>query len=537
MRPRRFESLPRCPWRFALPCALALAGGAAAIIAGCAANEPFDPLSVPNEPPTVRLFVAPVDPDAELNPTSYYQRIFRWSGTDVDGWVREFHVSVRTQANVPAAWDTTTRTDTTMTFTPDAEGLAEATFLLVCRDDRGALSDTVVQYVPLRNFPPAVNFQSDFDPLRNLQREFRDAAGRVTTDSAAAVDTVYFNWGPMNFRLFALDLDGAATMDDFYRYTLADGDPELTLDVDDPAADPNVCWVRVPFNSSADIKQFSIFVKDVPAGEARTLRVSVRDEANSDAGFSYTWEVREPAGPVLFIGDGLSPVSRTYFETALNSIYGAGGWDTYSFWFGSPDVTTVLLETFRKFEAVFWTDGGSGSANIRTASEVPGVLQQYLQPNDGSAVGRVLFVSKGLVGQTNGLSNPFLQTVVGLSPTASPAISLNIPLGKVALHQSGALPDMAAWRVASNAGVGLARLSSANNEALYRMESCQCYGVPPRPPLPPYDPIIGVRMPKRTTSALARFVGLSVQLDHFETGQVTAVLEGILESELGVVTP
>ena len=110
----------RLPWRLAIPGLVASAGAVAAILAGCAANEPFDPASVPNEPPTVRLFVAPVDPDGELNPTSYYQRTFRWSGTDVDGWVRTYYVSVRTQPDEPAPWDTTTSTDTTMTFLPDA---------------------------------------------------------------------------------------------------------------------------------------------------------------------------------------------------------------------------------------------------------------------------------------------------------------------------------------------------------------------------------------------------------------------------------
>ena len=38
-------------------------------------------------------------------------------------------------------------------------------------------------------------------------------------------DTTYWNWGPCNFRFFAMDEDGAETMNDFYRYTLAPGDP------------------------------------------------------------------------------------------------------------------------------------------------------------------------------------------------------------------------------------------------------------------------------------------------------------------------
>jgi len=526
------------PWPILLPALLALTGAAAAIIAGCAANEPFDPTTVANQPPQVRLFVGPVEPGGALNPTSYYQRTFRWSGTDSDGWVREFYVSVRTDADVPAAWDTTTSTDTTMTFAPDDQGNAEATFLLVCRDDRGALSDTVVQFVPLRNFPPAVNFQSDFDPLRNLQRELIDASGNVTLDPNAAVDTMYYNWGPMNFRMFALDLDGAETMDDFYRYTLADGEPEITFEEDDPDADPAIGWVRVPFNSSAEIKQFTISLSDVPPGPARTLRISVKDEAFSDASFSYTWEVREPRGPVLFLGEGLSPTQRAFYETILDTHYGVGGWDRYAFWVvGSPDSPSVLLDSFRKFDAVLWVDSGSGSANIARASALNGVLQQYMWPVDGSEPGAVLFVSKGLVGQTNGLTQAFLQVVVGVSPSPSPAAPLYLPAGKFALHQGGALPDMATTRIATVGGVGMLLKSGVDNEALYRMETCQCYGVPPRPSQPPFDPMIGVRVPSRTLEAQARFVGLSVQLDFFDAAQVSAVLGAILESELGVVAP
>lgn len=522
-------------WPILLPVLLALAGAVAVIIVGCAANEPFDPLSVPNQPPVVRLFVAPVNPDSLLNATSYYRRTFRWSGSDSDGWVREFYVSVRTEADVPALWDTTTNTDTTMTFAPDVNGDAEATFLLVCRDDRGALSDTVVQFVPLKNFPPAVNFQTDFDPQRNLQREFRDATGAVTLDGNAAADTVYYNWGPMNFRMFALDPDGSETMNDFYRYTLADGDP-VTFGEDDPAADPNVGWVRVPFNSSAEIKQFSIFLTDVTPGAARTLRISVKDEANSDASFSYTWEVREPRGPVLFLAEGLNATQRLFYENILNARYGVGGWDRYAFWIvDAPDTPSVLLETFRKFEAVIWVDAGSGSANIARASALNGVLQQYMWPVpvDIADPGAVLFVSKGLVGQTTGLTPAFLQVVVGVSPTPAPPAPLSFPVGSVALHKSGALPDMATTQIATMGGVGLVLRAAVDNEVLYQMEFCSaCYG-----PRPPFDPIVGVRAPSRATEALARFVGLSVQLDFFGAEQVSSVLGAILDTEMGVDAP
>jgi hypothetical protein len=48
---------------------------------------------------------------------------------------------------------------------------------------------------------------------------------------------------------------------------------------------------------------------------------------------------------------------------------------------------------------------------------------------------------------------------------------------------------------------------------------------------------VGVRTPSRATASLARFVGLSLQLDVFDTAQVAAALDAILETELGVVAP
>lgn len=530
-------SVIRCPrgtGRLVVPGLAAAAAVAAAIIAGCAANEPFDPSSVPNAAPTARIFVGPVAPGGELNPTSYYRRTFRWSGTDVDGWVQEFYVSVRTQADVPAAWDTTTRTDTTMTFTPDAQGRAEATLLIACRDDRGALSDTVSQVIPLRNFPPAVNFQSDFDPLRNMQRDFIDVNGNVTLNPAAAVDTAYYNWGPMNFRLFAMDLDGAETMDDFYRYTFAEGDALETRDEDDPAADPLTGWVRVPFNSSAEIKQFEIRVEDVPPGPARTLRVSVKDQAASDAGFSYAWEVREPAGPVLFISEGLSNTQRAWYENLLTARYGAGAWDRYNFWISNaPDSPTLLLQTFRKFQAVMWVDGGAGGANLARNSGLNGVIHQYLWPVDGAEPGGMLYVSKGLVGQTNGLTTAFLRAVLGISQNVANNRALNIPSGRFALPDGGTVTSMRAVQTTTGTGVGITQLAGYDNEPLYHMEECTCY----YPGTTVFAPIVGIRVPSRATEPYARFVGLGLRLDVFDLADVTAAIGAILDTELGVVAP
>ncbi len=96
-------------------------------IASCT-NDPFDPDSVTNQIPVVSFFVESIDPDDEFNPTSYYQRRFHWSGADADGRIEEFYVAIRTNTDPDAPWTSTTRTDTTITFVPDSEGVAEAVF-------------------------------------------------------------------------------------------------------------------------------------------------------------------------------------------------------------------------------------------------------------------------------------------------------------------------------------------------------------------------------------------------------------------------
>ncbi len=485
-------------------------------LAGCAPNEPFDPTSVPNHAPVVRMSVSPAD-GGDLSPTSYFDRHFSWYGSDDDGWVQEYYVSIRNDSTVAAPWDTTTNTDTTMTFFTNADGTAEATFYLVCRDDRGALSDTLVQYIPLRNFPPAINFQSDFNPLRNMQRE------------VAGADTLYWNWGASNFRFFALDLDGAATMDAFYRYTVSPIEPTVTYDLGDPLADPLSTWVRVPFPTADEVREFEIFVSGVPAGAA-TLTVSVTDEAAADTRFSYSWDVRSPRSNILYVRDNTSSIGLNLYRALMDGRFGASNWDTYEFWMGFPDRPYVLLESMRQFEAVIWTGGDGTSDILRTASTRNGALENYVVPANGSAPGKLLMVSRVLTGSQTRLSSTFIQNIIGISPTGDPAPELNLIAGRQALGQVAGLPDIASI-TSSAKGIGLRTL--AGTDVLYRMENCpRCYNR-----RPPYDPVMAVRRPDRATSPLASTVGFSMQLELFDNTAVIAALNAVLDTELGVSAP
>jgi len=535
MRRRRGSNLPFAR-RLTVAAAFVACGGIGLVawLAGCARNDPFDPGSVANAPPVARIFVEPLDPDGQLNPTSYFERTFSWSGTDRDGWVREYYVSIRTEPDVPAPWDTTQRTDTTMSFQPDNEGNAEAMIIVVCRDDRDALSDTVSQLIPMRNFPPAVNFQSDFEPLTNMQREIIDPGG-------AAPDTVFWNWGPTGFRFFAFDLDGAETMDPFFRYTLVDGDPDVTWDEDDPAADPELGWIRVPFTSVDEFKDFEILIRQAAPGD-RTLTVSVADSAGADTRFTYGWEVRAAAGPVLWVSDNASSYSRSFWQEAFDAHLGAGAWQTYGFPYGFPDDAGVLLATMHLFEAVVWT-GGSTSPMLSAASATGGVIAQYVAPLGDETPGRFLLASPSLVGTSSSLQPAFRQNVLGLQSSTDPLDIMDDMNGSLAQAQDVRLPDMTCVERYSRAW-GLLVVDGVDAEPIYRMEQCivdprsgqlDCHGASRA-----FDmnnlpaPLVVVRQPSTATAPLASTVAACLDFAYFERVDAVAAVAGILELHMGV---
>ncbi len=464
-----------------------------------------------------------------MNDTSYFQRTFHWSGTDRDGWVTEFHVSIRTDGDNPAPWDTTTVTDTTMTFVPDpTTGEASATFLIACRDNRGAMSDTVVQHVPMRNFPPVVAFQSDYEPLRNLQRE-------LIYDGVAVVDTIYWNWGPNTFRFTAYDLDGLDTMNDYYRYTLVDGgDPDTVFEIGDPAADPELGWVTMPFGEGDGSHEFEIFIADAQPG-ARTLTVSVQDEAGGDPRFQYSWEVREPRSSVLMVQENGSTLGLELYNGFMDGLFGERNWDEYRFVYGFPDHAFVLLENMRKFEAVVWVSGSGDASDVaRTATVRDGVLWQYVQPQGEQSPGRLLLISPRVCAAgANGLGSVFIGNILGINAAESaPQGQINGFSGHAALPQGGGsyLPGMTGN---NNFGAGRGMIPLTGTEELYRMEECmRCYSV-----RPPFDPVVGVRRPARDTDPLAGVVTFSVSLEYFDHAQVMDVLTQVLEQEMGVTLP
>ncbi|MCP4291224.1 MAG: hypothetical protein GY780_05255 [bacterium] len=498
--------------------------------AGCAPNDPFDPDSLENQRPIASIFVSHGTGEEELNPTSYFNRTFEWSGTDRDGWVEMFFVSILTDPDSPAVWDTTTATDTTMTFLPDpSTGEASATFLIVCRDNRGALSDTVRQFIPMRNHPPTLTFKPDFEPLKNLQREF-------VFDGEAIVDTNYYNWGANNFRFNVYDLDGSDTMDSFFRYTLVEGgNPDIEFDLDDPDADPEVGWVKSYLGTGSESYDFDIYIPRAEPG-LRTLTVSVKDQAQGDPNFQYSWEVRAPKSSVLYIPDNSSSVGRGVYNSLLDNMFGQGNWDQYDFVFGFPDKPYVLLENMRQFDVVLWTDGGTMSSVMATASVRDGALHQYVQPLDEDTdAGRLLLVSKTVAGSgVDGPSPVFISSVFGINASAgSPEGILQNFGGRQAESQGAAayLPNMTGLPgIAQGTGLDL----SSGGEELYRMELCvRCYG----PPAPPFDPVVGSRMPPRAENPLASAICFSIQLEYFNNSQVITALEEVLVNEMGVVTP
>ena len=481
----------------------------------------------------MRLFARPVDPDAELAPTSYNARTFYWSGNDQDGWVVEYHVSIRIDRDVPAPWVVTTRTDTTMTFETDENGEAEATFYLVCRDNRGALSDTVVQLVPLQNFPPVINFEPDFNPRYDLQREI-----------PAAGDTNYWNWGVNSFRLFAYDPDGNETMDSYCRYTLSDVEPTVEMYADEAGADPETMWIIHPFaDPNAESHHFQLFFGDVAPGE-RTLTISLVDEAEADTRFTYRWEVRAPRGPagarVLYVQEGSSVPA--VFRAALDSTYGVDEWNVYRFWAQFPDLAQTMVSTLKKFDLVIWGNSGNASPNLldatkkRPALNNASILGRYVDIASPEG-GRLLMFSPTIVGYAANIEPAFQQQVLGLQSLGSAVVTLTIPAGKQLLGDQAYLGSMTSQSVYPQLDAVSLASNGALCQAIYQMEFCRgCYGSRTAPS----EPVMAMRRPLRAQSQYARVVSMGFtpeeffNVDNEATYIAIDALRGLLTEELGV---
>ncbi|MBA4377451.1 MAG: hypothetical protein C0395_02125 [Gemmatimonas sp.] len=485
---------------FALSSALALAAALCALAAGCG-NEAFDPESVPNRRPVARIFVAPPE-GGELNPTSYFSRTFHWSGSDEDGFVQAYYVSIETEAGASAPWDTTAATDTTMTFETDDAGRAQALIRLACRDDRGAYSDTVSQYIPLRNFPPVINFVSDYD-------------------------TFFWSYGAADFRCFALDLDGNVTMDDSVVYYLDTADTTLApLPAGEPGANPALRPV-IRRLDNLDLGTFQIDLHGEALPGERTLTIRVSDEADATTSFDWTWEVRAALSDVLLVDDSVGDYDRNFYYAAMDSLYGPGGWSLYEIAEGLPDRMWVLLETLRQFPVVFWYTGGGASPRLAAAAEL---IAQYVQPPAGHAPGKLLMVSPALIGVTGAPPPSFVTNTLGFRSTPDQS-TFYIPSTKLGLPLKAGLPELA-FTGNISAGVGMAAADSSTTKYLYRLQYHRYISSRPAS-----RPFVAVRNPPTSSGTFANAVTVTVQLDYCAPASGLAVLRALLSQELGVVLP
>lgn len=492
--------------RFAVVAA-ALTAAAVLAVVGCA-GDPFDPASVPNARPVARLFVTSAPGDT-LNPTSYFARTFHWSGTDADGFVREYYVSIETEEGAPATWDTTTATDTTMTFVTDDDGLARAVFRLACRDDRGAVSDTVVQYVPLRNFPPLIQFVTGYD-------------------------TVFWSYGSANFRYEAADEDGAVTMDDSVTYFLDTADPELPAAPEgSPEADPAVRPVRMAIPEPAS-GEFEVELHGVIPPGARTLNVQVGDEAGAVTTHRWSWEARAAVSPVLLVDDFAGDFDVATYHALMDSVFGPGQWARFEVEEGLFDRRWVSLETFRQFECLVWYTGSSTS---QTMADLAAQLVDYVRPADpvAHAPGRMLVISRSLLGTNPTLPPALVQNTLGV--VSQPAVPLFfVPTNKRVYRyyddgDDGNDQTDVVYRAVSPVGgaVGLAAMNGA--ELLHRLERGNYFNNRPS------QPYVAIRNPHRDLQPVASTVVCTVQWEQMRVDEVLAEFRRLLQEELGVVLP
>ncbi len=353
--------------------------GAAMVFVSCT-NDAFDPETLPNQPPVARVWVSGPD----IQPTSYNDATFYWSGTDIDGTVEGFHVSIADRGMDPSTWTYTDKDESTATYSTDDSGQAFAVLYVVAQDDRGALSDTVSVDIPLINSPPVLEFRADFEPLLE-------------------------SFGAASFDFFGFDLDGNETLLPWVEYRFEGSDPDLVFELDDPLAHPTLGWVR----EDRPPTRFSLQLREIPPGDpgaafAQTIYVRIGDVAGSFNVLEHTWTVFEAIGKVLLVDDSLTAVTRdAFYRDALDAaLPGAHSrWDIAN---GLPPRDDDLRLTLEQFELLVWYTGNSESQNLLRAQAV---LTQYLTDRDpgteGDQPGRLLLETPVILGNGSSLSPAF----------------------------------------------------------------------------------------------------------------------------------
>lgn len=489
---------------------------AAAAGGGCA-NDPFDPSTLPNQPPVVRIFVG-----GELQATSYNGATFHWAGSDPDGRVIGYHVGISLDEDLPKVWAFTTEDDTTRTYDTDQEGRAAPTLYVVAQDDRGALSDTASVTFPLVNFPPVLEFIRDFEPLAQ-------------------------SFGAASFEFLGFDLDGDETLEPFVDIRYEGADSTVVVPEGDPGADPANTWVRLDRSPT----RFSLGLRDIPAGDPndefrQTLHVRIEDEAGSSTEFRYTWQVFEVRGEVLLVDDNRTQAARDlFYRDALTAHLG----DQYSVWEisgGLPSRAEDLWLTLSQFDVIVWYTSSSASENLGAAQSA---LQRFVETDlhpeiDGIQTGRLLLENQAVVGPNSNLTGTFRSRVLGLSSSTDPRNALERydiarnTIGTLEIFsQVAGLPDLNSEGLNYTGGSGIyfglvGIVPLADSQALWKFESYR-WGGPADPSCRlGCEPIVAVRTPATGT---ARSVTLAFQLDYANAaGNAIDALRTLLSDHLGV---
>ena len=471
-------------------------------------NDPFDPDSVPNERPVARIFVDPAD---SLAVTSYNGARFAWSGSDADGFVVGFWVSITTDRAPDAPWVFTVSDDSVATWTTNEDGTVSPTLHVVAVDDRGALSDTARVAFPLVNTPPVLEFGEEFEP---------------PATSIRAAD----------FDFFTFDSDGDDTLLPIVEYRYDGSDPGVTFAVDDTLADATVGWVAIPRTR----RGFRLRLRDLPGGDpanenAQTVYVRVRDIAGASTVLDYTWTVPEVRGSVLLVDDDpQTSISReAFFEGAMDAHFG-DQWTTIESTSlqGEPEVLAASIEPF---DTIIWYVGRqTRGQNLNERREL---VTNFV---NGGGKFYLDFQYAGTSQETSLLDNSFRVNVLGVAQNPIEGIILG-PLDVAnqigpfldIQSESPSLPDLL-YLPASGTFFGVQCMGLTDEVApLYQFELARWIEDPNRSRLiGPTEPVVGVRKP---STGEAQVVTMTFQIElTLDPAIAQQVLRSIWSDVMGI---
>jgi hypothetical protein len=296
----------------------------------------------PKSPPDTSIFVDSINLSGENRLTSVVELF--WLGTDRDGFVKQYEISFDEQE-----WSLVTKTDSTFKFTIDEGSDTTDIDFFVRSIDNDGLKDPTPAYlkIPIRNTPPTIQFNEDFQPIDSTNTVFSLIWNALDLDGENTIDTTFIKINDGDW--FAIDGQKNAA-----RFVPVD--PGASGSVETRVLSSRTQSPSFTINSETEESQT---INGLRLNDNNTVYIQTRDIAGalSEVDTSSTFFLKSKTSDFLMIGVHFDPSLRGVYGGILNNISQPfdfidilenKGRENIQFWnFNFP----LILE---QYESIFW---------------------------------------------------------------------------------------------------------------------------------------------------------------------------------------